>query len=484
MDKTFRGQCGFLLVLIPYLSEIYILITNSLRFLLMKKVLIIDDDPTFLMMLKNFLEKKGFLARGGISANDALNILKKERFDIILLDFKLPDKNGIDLLKDIKEINLDVPVLLMTSYADIKTAVTAIKMGAFDYVSKPVNTDEILATINSALRKYDTSGSESEQKPSGRRNDFDYISGVSEPAKKINEYIDIVAPTNFSVIIQGESGTGKEYVARMIHLKSQRSNKPYVAIDCGALSKELAGSELFGHIKGSFTGAMNDKKGQFEAANQGTLFLDEIGNLSYEVQVQLLRAIQERKIRKIGSNSDISVDVRIIVASNEDLVEAVKKGTFREDLYHRLNEFTIYIPPLRERKEDIILFAEQFLAMANKELHKNIQMFDDDVLRKFRFYDWPGNIRELKNLMKRAVLLSQGAAISSDCLPTEINYPDIRKDKKGSSTDLKAIAEQNEKEIILKTLEQVGYNKSKAARLMNIDRKTLYNKLRLYGFEI
>jgi two-component system, NtrC family, response regulator HydG len=450
----------------------------------MKKVLIIDDDPTFLMMLKKFLEKKGFIARGGISANDALNILKKERFDIILLDFKLPDKNGIDLLKDIKEINLEVPVLLMTSYADIKTAVTAIKMGAYDYVSKPVNTDEILSTINGALKKQELATASDEKKEGTSKFKFEYISGVSDPAKKINEYIEIVAPTNFSVIIQGESGTGKEYVARMIHIQSQRSNMPFVAIDCGALSRELAGSELFGHIKGSFTGAMNDKKGQFEVANNGTIFLDEIGNLSYEIQVQLLRAIQERKIRKIGSNTDITVDVRIIVASNEDLVEMVKKGSFREDLYHRLNEFTVYIPPLRERKEDIVLFAQQFLDMANKELHKNIQKFDDDVLRKFRFYDWPGNIRELKNLMKRAVLLSQGDSIVSSCLPTEINYPDIRKDKKGSSTDLKAIAEQNEKEVILKTLEQVGYNKSKAARLMNIDRKTLYNKLRLYGFEI
>lgn len=450
----------------------------------MKKVLIIDDDPTFLMMLKNFLERKGFQARGGISANDALNILRKEHFDVILLDFMLPDKNGVDLLKDIKQLNVDAPIILLTSYADIKTAVAAIKLGAFDYVSKPANTVEILSTIEAAMSKHKAQDNNGELTDPVKLTSFDYISGVSESAKKINEYIDVVAPTNLSVIIQGESGTGKEYVARMIHVKSQRSSKPFVAIDCGALSKELAGSELFGHVKGSFTGAMMDKKGQFEAANNGTLFLDEIGNLSYEVQVQLLRAIQERKIRKVGSNADISVDVRIIVASNEDLIEAVKRGAFREDLYHRLNEFTIYIPPIRERKEDIILFAERFLESANKELNKHIKSIEEETLRKFRYYDWPGNIRELKNLMKRAVLLSQGDTIASDCLPSEINYPDLRKDKKSSSTDLKAIAEQNEREVILKTLEQVGYNKSKAARLMNIDRKTLYNKLRLYGFEV
>ena len=448
----------------------------------MRKVLIIDDDPTFLMMLKTFLEKKNFITRGGISANDALNILRKEKFDIILLDFKLPDRNGIDLLRDIKELHHDTPVALMTSYADIKTAVQAIKMGAYDYVSKPINTDEILGTIEAALKKRQQK-EEAPDVPAGFPL-FDYISGASESAKKINEYISVVAPTNISVIIQGESGTGKEYVARMIHMESQRKDKPFVAIDCGALSKDLAGSELFGHIKGSFTGAIADKKGQFEAANNGTLFLDEIGNLSYEVQVKLLRAIQERKVRKIGGATDISVDVRIIVATNEDLIQAVERGAFREDLYHRLNEFTIFIPPLRERKEDIALFAQHFLDLANQELSKSVEGFDDDVLRKFKHYDWPGNIRELKNLTKRSVLLCQNDSISSDCLPPEINYPDVKKDKKGSSTDLKAIAEQNEKEVILKTLEQVGYNKSKAARLMNIDRKTLYNKLKLYGFEI
>jgi two-component system, NtrC family, response regulator HydG len=444
------------------------------------KVLIIDDDPTFLMMLKNFLSKKDFVTRTGITASDALQILKKERFDIILLDFKLPDKNGIELLHDFKNLNYTAPIILMTSYADIKMAVQAIKLGAYDYVSKPVNTDELLNIIQQALAK--NINKEKSDKPST----FNYLAGESEKAKSVNQHISLVAPTNFSVIIQGESGTGKEYVARMIHLQSDRKNKPFVAIDCGALSKELAGSELFGHIKGSFTGAMNDKVGQFEAANKGTLFLDEIGNLSYEIQVKLLRALQERKIKRIGSNNDLDVDVRIIAATNEDLKEAVERGDFREDLYHRINEFSITISPLRERKKDIMIFANHFLQLANQELKKNITGFDSEIKDKLLNYQWPGNIRELKNLIKRSVLLAGDQEITRDCLPQEIlanNYQEFSSSNGGNGSDLKAIAEKNEKEIILKTLEKVGYNKSKAARMMNIDRKTLYNKLKLYGLE-
>lgn len=446
------------------------------------KVLIIDDDPTFLMMLKNFLNKKDFITRTGISANDALHVLKKENFDIILLDFKLPDKNGIDLLQDIKKLDYKAPVILMTSYADIKMAVQAIKQGAFDYISKPVKTEELLSIINKALDKCSK-----KDKPAAH-NSFHYIAGKSDEALKINKHIKLVAPTNFSVIIQGESGTGKEYVARMIHLESDRKNKPFVAIDCGALSKELAGSELFGHVKGSFTGAMNDKMGQFEAADKGTLFLDEIGNLSYEVQVKLLRALQERKIKRIGSNHDIDVDVRIIVATNEDLKEAVERGDFREDLYHRLNEFSVSISPLRDRKNDIMLFADHFLQQTNEELHKSIDGFDGEVKEKLLSYQWPGNIRELKNLIKRSVLLAPDNLITSECLPQEIMIQPsgtVEYDFATSTnaSDLKAIAEHNERAIILKTLEKVGYNKSKAARMMNIDRKTLYNKLKLYGLE-
>ncbi|MBC8173506.1 MAG: sigma-54-dependent Fis family transcriptional regulator, partial [Chitinophagales bacterium] len=307
---------------------------------------------------------------------------------------------------------------------------------------------------------------------------------------KIHEHIRLVAPTNISVIIQGESGTGKEYVAKMIHTDSKRSGKPFISIDCGALSKELAASELFGHVKGSFTGAINDKTGQFVAAEGGTLFLDEIGNLTYDVQVQLLRAIQERRVRKIGSNQDAEVNVRIIVATNEDLTEAVKRGDFREDLYHRLNEFKILVPALRERENDIYIFAKHFLELANAELEKNVIDFDDEVITIFKRYSWPGNLRELRNVMRRAVLLTQGDYMKKETLPYEIIFEQKHEVQQTNNTtqnvkadvptDLKSMAEKTEREMIINTLIKVNYNKSKAATILKIDRKTLYNKMKQY----
>jgi two-component system response regulator HydG len=451
------------------------------------RVLIIDDDPSFLVMIKTFLEKRNFTSRGAKTAFDGLKILTKEQFDIIILDFKLPDKNGIEVLKEIRKMAITTPVILMTSYIDIKTAVNAIKLGAFDYVTKPVNNDEIFLTIKKAIEQKSGKPVAAEPKKQSQASGFEYIYGKSTEAERLRQYIDLVAPTSMSVIIQGESGTGKEFVARMIHLNSARKDKPFVAIDCGALTKDLAGSELFGHIKGSFTGAFQDKSGQFEEANLGTLFLDEIGNLSYEIQVKLLRALQERKIRRIGDNKDIEVDVRIIVATNEDLANAVKNGNFREDLFHRLNEFGINVAPLRNRDADLMIFADHFLTNANRELGKKVEGFAPDVMEKFRQYNWPGNLRELKNLIKRAVLLAHQPVVTMDSIPPEItNYEAEMEEfrlEANNTSDLKAIAEKNEREIIINTLKSVGYNKSKAARLMNIDRKTLYNKLKLYGLE-
>lgn len=451
----------------------------------MKRILVIDDDPTFCTMLKTFLTNKGFSVREAFSAAESLKAIRLEQFDIALSDFRLPDKDGLELLKDIRLLKPKLPVIIMTRYADIRVAIRAIKMGAYEYVTKPINPDEILAAIRGALEKAEEeSDNNSTQTPSSHKNNFHYVSGASKTSSKVERYIDLVAPTSMSVIIQGESGTGKEYVARMIHQKSKRADKPFMAVDCGALSKELAGSELFGHVKGSFTDAISEKQGQFELSNGGTLFLDEIGNLPYETQLKLLRATQERRIRKIGGNKDIPVDVRIIVATNEDLSDAVKKGTFREDLYHRLNEFKIDVPPLRERQNDIHVFASHFLELANEELSKSVQNFSQDVIDLLHVYSWPGNIREMKNIIKRAVLLATDEQITIDCLPaemvtalsdTDVSFP--------VTTDLKVIAEQNERTVIISTLEKVHYNKSKAARMLNIDRKTLYNKLRQYGIE-
>lgn len=454
----------------------------------MYKVLIVDDDPTFCLMLKSYLGNKGFEVKEVFTAGSAIKASREHHFDIVLTDFRLPDIDGITLIAELKKIQRGVPVVLMTRYGDIRSAVTAIKSGAFDYITKPVNPDELLLTVNKAISKQkqekkNESGIRSEPLPGN----LSYLRGTSQPAMLVEQYISLIAPTDMSVIIQGESGTGKEYVARMIHMKSQRSGKPFIAVDCGALTNELAASELFGHTRGSFTDAHADKEGQFQQANGGTLFLDEIGNLSYENQIKLLRATQERKVRKLGGTRDVEVDVRIIVATNDDLAAAVQKGNFREDLFHRLNEFKINIPPLRNRGEDIIHFAGYFLENANLELNRNIIGFDKDVIETILKYPWPGNIRELKNVIKRAVLLATSGMIAMADLPPEIPSPaGTPLSAPGTyppTTNLKSMAETQEKATIISVLKQVHYNKTKAAQLLNIDRKTLYNKMKLYDIE-
>jgi len=443
----------------------------------MNKVLIVDDDVTFCMMLESLLNRHGYQVKGTHSFDDALEKVKSFKPEIVLTDLRLPNKDGMEVLKAAREIIPQLPVLLMTSYADIKTAVQAMRLGAFDYVSKPVNPDEILDKIKTALKYSQVAASE--QRAVRQTEDLGYVEGVSPVARKINEHVSLVAPTNMSVLILGESGTGKEFIARKIHSESARSDKPFVAIDCGAIPLELAGSELFGHVKGAFTGAAGDKTGQFEYANGGTIFLDEIGNLSYEIQVQLLRAIQERKIRRIGANKEINVDVRIITATNEDLKSAVTGGRFREDLYHRINEFAIFVPPLRKRTDDLIIFANYFLKVANSELNKNVLFFDNEVISIFTRYSWPGNFREFKNVIKRSVLLTKGDTITRQTLPDEI-IEEAFKPSEDKETLLGA-AIHTERDLILETLRNVDFNKSKAARILKVDRKTLYNKIKIYN---
>ncbi len=463
----------------------------------MTRVLVVDDDVSFSITLKTYLERQGFQADEASSFQKALEIISVNRYDVILTDFRLPDKNGIELLKIIKEKSPRSLVILMTAYADIRMAVKAIKYGAYEYIAKPVNPDELLAHIRDGLKRItENKGSDSQKHAANidsNSNPTDYMQATSKEAMAINDHINLVASTDMSVIIQGESGTGKEFIARKIHNNSNRQTKPFVAVDCGALSRELAGSEFFGHVKGSFTGAIQEKTGQFAAASQGTIFLDEIGNLSYDIQVKLLRAIQERKIRKIGSNKDVPIDVRIIVATNEDLQSEVQKGSFREDLYHRLNEFRILVPPLRERKNDIPLFVNFFLEKANKELNRNVSKVPENLMETFLNYSWPGNIREIKNVIKRAVLLSKANELDKNALPEEIifavtkpsdNEPSTDSDKDNTTNYLKDQTGKTEKEIILSTLQKSRYNKTKAARLLNIDRRTLYNKMKLYGISL
>ena len=444
----------------------------------MANILIVDDDATFCVMLKTFLEKKSFSVKETFSFAEGLKTFNSGNFDILLIDIRLPDNDGLELLKIVRSQSPQIPVILMTGYGDIRTAVKAIKMGASDYVTKPVSPDEILWTINNALW-------DCRNKSRTTSISLDFVTGISDTAVKMNEYIGLVSPTNMSVLIMGDSGTGKEYVARKIHLESNRSSKPFVALDCGALPKDLAASEIFGHVKGSFTGAITDKTGQFTEAHGGTLFLDEIGNLSYSVQIQLLRAIQERMIKPIGSNKEIKVDVRIIAATNDDLSQAVGRGDFREDLYHRLNEFTLQVPRLWDRQSDLMIFANHFLTQANGELGRSVERFDEKVMAIFKAYVWPGNIRELKNIIRRAVLLTKGNIVTSETLPQEMihSLETPLYEKSFAGDDLKEAIDRIEYEKIKTVLEKVKYNKSKAAQLLNIDRKTLYNKLKQYNIE-
>ncbi len=464
----------------------------------MKKILIIEDDLDVSMLLKRFLTKNSYEVSTAHSGNKGLSMFDEENPDLVLCDFRLGDLDGMDVLSRIKEKNQTTPVIIITGYSDIKIAVKVIKQGAFDYITKPLFPDEILLTIKKALEvKTEETETVSTSEEGIRKprvilpaNGNEFLIGNSSQAKALYKQIDLVAPTNYSVIINGESGSGKEAIAQTIHLRSQRKSMPFVAMDCGAISKELAGSELFGHEKGSFTGAVGTKIGHFELANGGTLFLDEVSNLSYETQALLLRVIQERKFKRIGGTKEISLDVRIIVASNENLAEAYRRGKFREDLFHRFNEFSIYVPPLRERTDDIMDFAYFFLKKSNQELNKEFTTFDKDVVQYFLDYPWYGNLREMKNVIKRAALLSEGGSIEAKSLPLEISnhskliFPENKTTDDGTPKDhvpnLKAAAHEAEYEMILKVLKQVNFNKSKAAKLLNIDRKTLYNKMRAF----
>jgi two-component system response regulator HydG len=473
----------------------------------MKRILIIDDDMDMCNLLGRFLQKKGFETDASHSGNKGIAKFKESKFDVVLCDFRLGDKEGREVLKEIKLIDPYAIVIIITGYSDIKTAVDVIKSGAFDYITKPLIPEEVLNVIGRALQQSSESSDSPKPvaaTPSIRKNgkqsaEDEFLVGQAPATRELYRQVQLVAPTNYSIILYGESGTGKEVIARTIHQNSARKDKPFVAMDCGTLSKELAGSELFGHVKGAFTGALADKEGHFELANGGTLFLDEVGNLSSEIQASLLRVIQERKFKRVGGVREMETDVRIIVASNENLQDAYRRGRFREDLFHRFNEFSIVLPPVRHRKEDIPLFAEFFLDKSNKELNKMVDGFEPEVMQIFLDYTWPGNLREFRNVIRRAALLTSSGNINSRVLPTEI----VSNDNFGQAylssqpqeihaapvhhhaithkeTDLKNAAAQAEYDTIMNVLKQVNYNKSRAAEILKIDRKTLYNKIKSY----
>lgn len=454
----------------------------------MTRILIVEDDIAFGTMMQTWLKKKGFDVDKATSVGAAVRLIEeKPAYNLVLSDLRLPDRDGLELLAWLHKHSMPIPFIVMTNYAEVQNAVLAMKSGAADYIAKPIQPDILLSKIKDALQNAENATAATTTPTNNNTTTIQqhnptttpqhintstprYIEGKSDASRQLYSYVSLVAPTPMSVLILGASGTGKEYVARRIHEQSQRAGKPFVALDCGAIPRDVAASEFFGHKKGAFTGADADKRGAFEAANGGTLFLDEVGNLSYEVQVQLLRALQERRVRPLGSTEERPIDIRLVAATNENLEQAVAEGRFREDLYHRLSEFTIYMPQLSERGTDLYLFADLFVRLANEELSRHVEGFDARAAEKLASYSWPGNLRELNNVVKRAVLMARGAFITQDELSAAMGP--VRQEPITALHDSDA-----ERQRILNALQQCGGNKSKAARMLGIDRKTLYNKL-------
>ena len=471
----------------------------------MPHLLIVEDDIAFGTMLQTWLRKKGFEVDKATSVGAAVKLLSSDKcVNLVLSDLRLPDHDGLRLLAWMRKSNINAPFIVMTNYAEVQNAVLAMKSGAADYIAKPVQPDILLQKINDAIKGNDaingntannnikenaTTAAKENKKPSANNSSTSasstkssssstprYIEGKSEASRQLYSYVELVAPTPMSVLILGASGTGKEYVAHRIHELSQRHDRPFFALDCGAIPRDVAASEFFGHKKGAFTGADADKRGAFEVANGGTLFLDEVGNLSYDVQVQLLRALQERRIRPVGGTEEISIDIRLVCATNENLAEAVSEGRFREDLYHRINEFTIYMPKLSERGTDLFLFADLFMRHANEELDRSVEGFDSAAAEMLASHSWPGNLRELNNVVKRAVLLTRGKLITTAELSMAM----------GPTKPIPVATlhdEDTERSRIIAALQQTNGNKAKAARLLGVDRKTIYNKIEKLGIE-
>ena len=471
----------------------------------MRHILIVEDDIAFGTMLQTWLRRKGFEVDKATSVGAAVKLLvDMKSVDLVLSDLRLPDHDGLRLLAWMHEHSINAPFIVMTNYAEVQNAVLAMKSGAANYIAKPVQPDILLQKINDAMEQnaqqsnatiqnsttqnaptaqqttQNSSSGKRLYKPSAKLKTQNseaaprYIEGKSEASQQLYSYVELVAPTPMSVLILGASGTGKEYVAHRIHDLSQRCDRPFFALDCGAIPRDVAASEFFGHKKGAFTGADVDKRGAFEIANGGTLFLDEVGNLSYEVQVQLLRALQERRIRPVGGTKEIDIDIRLVCATNVNLEEAVSEGRFREDLYHRINEFTIYMPKLSERGSDLFLFADLFSRHANEELNRNVEGFDSGAAEMLASHSWPGNLRELNNVVKRAVLLTRGSQITTAELTLAMGQ--IRTDNVLQLHD-----EDTERQRIITALQQTNGNKAKAARLLGVDRKTIYNKIEKLG---
>ncbi|KPJ69951.1 hypothetical protein AMJ44_01310 [candidate division WOR-1 bacterium DG_54_3] len=440
-------------------------------------VLIVDDEKIIQDSCSQILKKEGYRVKVATDGKEGLSTFKEELFHVVILDLKLPGMDGMEVLARIKEESPETPVIIITGYASIESAVEAIKQGAFEYLTKPFTPEELRVSIKKAIesRKIFFEGIYLREELE-KQIEFDMVVGKSEVMKNVMDIVRRVSPTESTILITGESGTGKELIAREIHNHSLRRNAPFVVIDCGALVETLFESELFGHVKGSFTGAHVTKHGRFEVANGGTIFLDEISNISLSIQAKLLRVIQEREVTRIGSSKPIRVDVRILAATNENLADCVKEGKFREDLFYRLSVVPVHLPPLRERKEDIPLLIKHFLCKYNRRARKQIVSISRDVLKALTQYDWPGNIRELENTIERAVVLSKSNEIELDALIYHgiSSGSSLLNRVKGKYRSL----EEVEREYIKTVLNAHHGNRSQTAKVLGIDRKTLLTKIK------
>ncbi|MFH1098176.1 MAG: sigma-54 dependent transcriptional regulator [Candidatus Desantisbacteria bacterium] len=437
-----------------------------------EKILIVDDDEKICQALSIILNERGYLVTTAKNGQEALDKPIGE-FSLIITDMKMPRMSGLEFLQRVKKISPDIVVIILTAFGSIETAVEAIKQGAYDYITKPFELNELTMVVSNALHLHKEIEKEAR---------FDEIVGNGERIKEVHELINLVAKTDATVLITGETGTGKELVARAIHRRSLRMNMPFIAINCVALPEELLESELFGHEKGAFTGAVSSRLGRFELGSTGTIFLDEIGEIGIPIQVKLLRVLQERAFERVGGNKTINVDVRIVAATSRDLEKAVKDGIYREELYYRLNVVPIFLPPLRERKEDIPLLLEHFLNIFNHRINKNIIEITKDAQELLVGYDWHGNIRELENVVERMVILAKKEKIGVDDVPQNI----IKIQRKGLS--FKETVSQAragvERQALLEVLQGVDGHRTKAAKALGIDRKTLQKKIKEYGIEV
>jgi len=447
-----------------------------------EKILVIDDEPDIGWLFSKILSEDGYKVLVSLNGEEGISKIKKEQPDLVFLDLKLPGMDGMGVLKEIRRFDKDLLVILLTAYETVKTAVEAMKLGAYDYLSKPVSIEKIKTIIRNALRTQVFTKAVAFRQKTAKKNDYDLIIGDSPQIQEIHDLVKKIAPHDITVLLRGASGTGKELIARAIHIGSKRADKPFVAIDCAILPDTLVESEIFGHEKGAFTGANERKLGKFELAHRGTVFLDEIGNLTPQIQVKLLRTLQEREIERLGGKKPIKVDIRLIAATNMNLEKAISTGRFREDLYYRLNVFSISLPLLGERDGDVELLAEYFLEKFNRIFEKEVKGISKDTMQLLNEYSWPGNIRELRNVIESTVLLA-GDTILPQHLPLKIQ--EVREHKIELLSPLKKISKQAkykaERELITRVLREVNWNKSMASKMLKVDYKTLYYKIKEYN---